>query len=374
MTAPAAPVAVTPAEATEGCRYCWMCRHVCPVGHVTHRETYTPHAWALTIESVSRGQLTWNRETVDVLYACADCGLCRTHCVTDRPLPDAIAAARTEVAGAGLAAPVVYDLDERLRTFGNPYGVKASAAAREIADVALLVGDAGAQLGPEALEAAVVLLNAAGILALPIGVSRSTGWLASSLGLRSTAVALGEALIAEVAATEVREVLVLSAADRWAIEHVYPERLALAWPAGVVVKDVTTALFEAHQGGRLRLRPAAGDVRPYAYHDPCHAPRIARDHAAPRALLAAALGAAEARPLFWREGRAHPCGAVGGLEFTHPAIAAELAAARIADARAAGAGWLITDDPGCLHHLQAHRADGIPVRGLFEVLAERITP
>ena len=37
-----------PIEAVHGCRYCWMCRHVCPVGHVTHRETHTPHAWALS--------------------------------------------------------------------------------------------------------------------------------------------------------------------------------------------------------------------------------------------------------------------------------------------------------------------------------------
>ncbi len=372
MTAPGAPAVVTPAEATEGCRYCWMCRHVCPVGHVTHRETYTPHAWALTIESVARGQLTWNRETVDVLYACADCGLCRTHCVTDRPLPDAIAAARTDVTGAGLAAPVVYDIDAKLRASGNPYGAEAPAAAREIADVALLVGDAGAGLSPQTLEAAVVLLNAAGILALPIAVSRSTGWLPSSLGLRSTAAALGEALIAEVLQTEAREVIVMSAADRWAIEHVYPDRLGLTWPAGVVVRDLTTVLHEAHAAGRLRFQAPAGDVRPYAYHDPCHAPRLARDHAAPRALLAAALGAAEARPLFWREGRAHPCGAIGGLEFTHPTIAADLAGARLVDARAAGAGWLIADDPGCLHHLQAHAGDGMPVRGLFEVLAERL--
>ena len=166
--------------------------------------------------------------------------------------------------------------------------------------------------------------------------------------------------------------LVLSAADRWTIERVYPDRLGLAWPAGVVVKDLTTALFEAHQDGRLRFQPASGDVPPYAYHDPCHAPRIARDHATPRALLAAALGASSARPLFWREGRAHPCGAVGGLEFTHPAIAAELAAARIADARAAGAEWLVTDDAGCLEHLRATAGDAVPVRGFYELLAERL--
>ena len=40
---------------TENCRYCLMCRHVCPVGHVTRLETLTPHGWGLTIASIRRG-------------------------------------------------------------------------------------------------------------------------------------------------------------------------------------------------------------------------------------------------------------------------------------------------------------------------------
>ena len=44
---------------TDNCRYCLMCRHVCPVGHVTRLETLTPHGWGLLISSVHRGLLTW---------------------------------------------------------------------------------------------------------------------------------------------------------------------------------------------------------------------------------------------------------------------------------------------------------------------------
>ena len=82
-----------PSAATDNCRYCLMCRHVCPVGHVTNLEPLTPHGWGLTIASVQRGLMTWNTETVGVLYHCADCGTCRANCVTDQPLPEAIAAA-----------------------------------------------------------------------------------------------------------------------------------------------------------------------------------------------------------------------------------------------------------------------------------------
>ena len=74
-------------DTIENCRYCLMCRHICPVGHVTAKETFTPHGWGLLIASVERGLLSWNEDTVSALYNCSDCGTCRAHCVTDQPLP-----------------------------------------------------------------------------------------------------------------------------------------------------------------------------------------------------------------------------------------------------------------------------------------------
>jgi Fe-S oxidoreductase len=418
-----------PVATTEDCRYCWMCRHVCPVGHVTQRETLTPHGWALTIASVRRGTLRWNEETTGVLYSCADCGLCRAHCLTDRPLPDAIAATRAEVAAAGLAPPIVYELNEKLQRWGNPYApldyaagaatapaaTRTPAAASAIAtvvaehapapapasasgadpasesqqavgnaragqargDVALFVGDAARHLGPREIDAARALLAAIGITPVLIGDGRSTGLLASALGLRETAETLARGVLDEIEAVGCRELLVLAPADRYAFERVYRDRLEIAWPANVTIKEVTTLLAEAHAAGRLAFRAHAHAhataAAAYAYHDPCHSPRIDRDGAAPRALLNAALGASRARNLFWREHRAHPCGATGGLEFTQPVIAAKLADARLSDTVAAGASWLITDDPACAHHLRKRPQTDVTVLGLYELLAERLS-
>jgi Fe-S oxidoreductase len=88
-------------------------------------------------------------------------------------------------------------------------------------------------------------------------------------------------------------------------------------------------------------------------------------------LLAAALGDS-ARDLFWREHRAHPCGAIGGLELTHPAIARQLADARLHNAANAGARLLVTEDPACLAHLGTTRHHDVTVTGLYELLAERL--
>lgn len=356
-----------PAATTEDCRYCWMCRHVCPVGHVTKLETHTPHAWALLIASVKRGTLQWNAETADVLYQCADCGMCRTHCVTDRPLPEAIALARAEVAGAGLAPRAVYALRDSL--VRQATSMPASDTGR--ADVALFAGDTTTGVGAASLDAALALLAAAGVRPATIGRGLSNGVVASTLGFPDLAQAQARAVLSEIERAGSRQLLVLSAADRYAFERVFVERLGVAWPEHVVLTEVTTVLADAVAQGRLAFR--RDDKAPsYAYHDPCHAPRIDRDGAVPRTLLSAALGEASARALFWRAGRAHPCGAVGGLEITQPAIAAQLADARLADATAAGASWLVTDDPSCLRHLQSRSAAGVSVVGLYELLVDHL--
>ena len=370
MTAlkPPAP-APGPVATTENCRYCWMCRHVCPVGFVTHRETYTPHAWALTVASVRRGQLTWNDETAATLYACADCGLCETHCVTDQPLPDALVAARADVVEAGKAPAVVRELDRRLRDQGHPYDGTAPPRATATGPIALFVGDAAYHLAPGTLDSVYRLLSAAGVPVVPVGVGRSSGWLATSIGLAATSRELAGATLDEVRSTGASEVLTITTADRWAFARVYGERLGLDWPEAVRVRDVVDVLAEAAAADRLQFRTE--NSPPHAYHDPCHAARIGRDGVASRALLAAAVGmgtAEDVRELFWREERAHPCGAIGGLEFTRPDVSRMLAQSRLADAAAAGAEYLVTDDPGCFHHLASVPAPGVTVRNLFDLL------
>ena len=350
---------------TENCRFCWMCRHVCPVGHVTARETLTPHAWALTIESVRRGQLQWNNETAAVMYACADCGLCQTHCVTDQPLPDAIAAARAEIVRSGHAPSAVLDAARRFEGL-----LKADAAQFGQHGRVLFVGD---EVGPSdtgEVAAALALLRSAGISVSTAGDGLSTGLEASSLGLADIAVGLAGRLVAAVVASGANEVFVLRPADKWTFEYVYPNRLGVPWPANVTVTEVTVALARACNNGDLGLQRRDGPAP--AYHDPCHSPRIQRDLAAPRALLAALHGDRPAPELFWRADRAHPCGSIGGLRLTHAAIAEQLTSARIDSALSAGAATLVTDDPVCLAELRRHAGDRLEVVGLYSLLRDQL--
>jgi len=353
---------------TEGCRYCLMCRHVCPVTRVTFNEATSPHGWALEIASVRRGLLDWNAETTDRLYQCADCGLCQSFCVTDQPLPDAIVAARAEVVAAGRAPASVAHVDAALRKWGYTYNIVAPAPeATEWAETALLVGSTAFHREWESVQAARRLLERAGIDHALAAVGRSSGYLAYTLGLHDTARQLARATVDQLEQLGCRRLVVLSLGQAHTIRHVYP-LLGVALPERIEVIELTTLLAELIDAGRLKFSQT--DVQ-LAYHDACQTPRIAGSWRAPRRLLAALTS----QPLhegFWREKRATPCGASGGLPWTQPDLAADLARAALADATRHGARLVVTDAPQCLAHLRGAATEGVEVRGLYELLVERL--
>jgi Fe-S oxidoreductase len=353
-------------DTTEGCRYCLMCRHVCPVTRVTYNEATSPHGWALEIASVRRGLLDWNAETTDRLYQCADCGLCRSFCVTDQPLPDAIVAARAELVAAGHAPVAVGEIDAALRTWGNVYGVAAPAPeATEWAETALLIGSTAFHREWASVQAARRLLERAGIEHALAAVGRSSGYLAYTLGLHDTARQLARATIAELEHLGCRRLVVLSPQHAHTLGHVYP-LLGVALPERIEVVELTELLAAQLDEGQLKIRQTDGVL---AYHDPCQTPRIDGRWRAPRRLLAA-LTTQPPHEGFWREQRATPCGASGGLPWTQPDLAAGLARVALADATRNGARLIVTDAPQCQAHLRANAAPGVDVTGLYELLVE----
>jgi Fe-S oxidoreductase len=354
----------------DNCRYCLMCRHVCPVGHTTGLETLTPHGWGLLIASERRGLIEWNEDSVYKLYSCADCGTCRAHCVTDQPLPHAIALARAQVVERNLAPPIVDELDQKFGEWGNPYRTEAPKAVEGQGDVALFVGDEAAYLRPDVLDAALTLLNAIGIEPVLIGVGRNSGYMASSLGLPDTAGKLAQANLADLASSGASRLLVLNPGDYFAFNQLYPERLDLTLPQGVALAEVTPLLAAALDAGEIAFKRTAPGA-PYAYVDPSHSVRVTTRYDAPRKLLAAIMPM-PGKELFWRRERSHPVGSTS-LKFANPPFADHLTWARLGDARQVGVQRLFTEDAGTLHALSAHASRfGLQVESLYETLAAHL--
>lgn len=356
-------------QTSELCRYCLMCRHVCPVTSVTRTEATSPHGWGLLIASVERGVTIWHEDTVDVLFQCADCGMCRAHCVTDQPLPLAINAARADVVEQQAAPAVVYELRDKLRQWGNPYVAAAPAAVSGQGEAALLVGAAGQHLEPATVEAATKLLAAAGVMVVPVGIGRESAYLANTLGLPAEAKALAAAILAEIDQVGARRLFILGPGEIYTTGPVFAE-LGLTWPETVELVEVTAFLAERLAAGAISFKPA--ELGAYAFFDPDHTVRVPGRWEAPRQLLAAVSDTPPIE-LFWRKERAAPCGASGGLPFTQPKLAGQLAQARLSEAAERGVTTLYTDDPQTLHHLrQAAAGSEIEVKGLFELLAAQL--
>ena len=357
-------------DTIENCRYCLMCRHIASVEYVTHRETLSPHGWALVIASVKRGLLEWDADTVDVIYSAPDHGNSRAHCATQQPLPEAIAEVRAEIVSQQLAPAEVYEIDEALREFGTPHAQRKPGVVPGEGKVALFVGDEAQYLWPKTLTAVSDLLVTLGVNPVMIGLGRNSGYLPSSLGLKDTAVQLAEATLKELEDTGAERLLVLSPGDYFTFNQLYEERLGIEFPAGVELIELTTLLAERLEGGDIEFTKYPQDI-PYAYVDPTHAVRVPGRHDDPRALLTAVMPG-PARELFWRRERGHPVGSTG-LRFTQLEIAARLTAARMEDAQRSGAKLLVCDDPGTLQLLDGAAEDyGLEVRGLYDLLFDQL--
>lgn len=362
-------------DTTENCRFCLMCRHVAPVGLLTRQETLTPHGVALTVAAQRRGQLTWDAETIGVIYSDPDGGNSRAHCVTSQPLPAAIAAVRAEIVGQGLAPAAAAATHEALVRWSNPYSAQEPLVPAGSGPVALFVGDEAAYLEPDTLPAVRKLLGAVGIEPVLVGAGRNNGLLASSLGYPDTARRLIQETLADVESCGAESLLVLSPGDLFSLRQMADERLGLAWPAGLDLLEVVDYLVAQVGAGQLSFRPArpeAALAAPYAYVDPTHAVRVPGRFATARQLVAAVMPEPGIE-LFWRQERAHPVGSTH-LQFTRPALAEQLTRARLEDAQKRGAELLICEDPGTLHQLRhfAGDYDDLQVQNLYTLLADHL--
>ena len=105
----------------DACRFCWMCRHICPIGNATGLERNTSRARALGLSLVNRN-VYGIEEVVDNLYECAGCGACTEDCVTGWDPVMFTKAARLDAALEGKLPEYINVLVDNCLNTGNAYG------------------------------------------------------------------------------------------------------------------------------------------------------------------------------------------------------------------------------------------------------------
>ncbi|MBE6904868.1 MAG: (Fe-S)-binding protein [Ruminococcaceae bacterium] len=148
----------------DACRFCWMCRHLCPVGLKTGREVNTPRAKGLLLSMVERSSAEYTADMAQAMYECMLCDACTNDCATGYEPPLYIREARTQAAVEGLLPVPVQAVLDKIKNTGNIYGMqKPFYGIGNKADVLLYIGEVAACAEPGMVRAYMDLLSKAGV-------------------------------------------------------------------------------------------------------------------------------------------------------------------------------------------------------------------
>ncbi len=158
-------------QIVDACRFCWMCRHICPVGNATGQERNTSRARALSLSLVNRGAAELTADIMDNIYECQMCEACTCDCATGWDPTYFTKEVRLQAALDGKTPDYINAIVDKVLETGNIYGVKeldadlAAAikahAAKE--DIILFLGAEARYNVPTAAVNAIKVLEAAGV-------------------------------------------------------------------------------------------------------------------------------------------------------------------------------------------------------------------
>ena len=355
----------------DACRFCFMCRHLCPVGQKTGKENNTPRAKGLLISLVNRGQ-EYTSDMASDIYECCLCEACSNDCATGYEPSVFVREARTMALVNDLVPPRVAKVIDDVMGTGNLFGQdpkdKMDALAGDIeglpprAGTVLHIGETAAYRRPEMAKAVIRLLKKAGVDFTVIRDEKPSGTeLGDLIGFVDDVRRLACATAEQIKAAGAETLVVLDPSDARMFKHQYTE-----WDCAPAPEIVTATSFIAGLIADGKLKPKKMDMT-VTYHDPC---RLARDldEYEPAREIIAAMGLS-LHEMFLNRRMTKCCG--GEVLRSHAPHLTELTGeGRWADASRTGAGTVLTACPGCLDVLGKNIPDGMEIVDLFALLAE----
>ena len=340
----------------KACRFCWMCRHLCPVGLATGKESNTPRAKALLLD-MEQKSTTEMKVYADDMFQCSLCGSCAANCETGYEPPVYIREARRSIVANGMAPASVMAVIEKLMT----EGAEAEKPASETADVLVYIGAHGTETAKEMAEAFGSVLTKAGVSYMTLTEEPADGnELYDLIGETAEVKAAAKKCADAINGTGAKRVVVLNPSAARMFLQEYP-----AWGLELSAEVVTATAFTAEllKEGKLKMKQAEGVV---TFHDPC---RLARDleETEPARELIRAMGY-ELKEMIQNKKLTKCCGGLV-LEAHSPKLTQLTASGRISDADRIEVSVMLTACPGCRSILQ--KGDGkAEVKDIFVLLNE----
>ncbi|MDO4629486.1 MAG: (Fe-S)-binding protein [Planctomycetia bacterium] len=271
----------------DACRFCWMCRHICPIGNATGMERNTARARALGLSMVYRG-VEKIEESIDNVYECSLCGACTKECKTGWDPILFTTEAKLNAAMSGAMPSYIEKLVENVEKTGNIFGKESYcgkltekiAALPQDADVLLFVGKNQLYTGCCQVRAAMDVLEKAGVSFAILSDEPSSGWdlfflVGSAEETRQTMKACA------VAVNGFKTVVALDPNDARMFLRQYKE-----WGIGLEAPIVTFTAFVADLISSGKLMPKKSE-KSYTFQDPASLARDLEEVAPARAIISA---------------------------------------------------------------------------------------
>ena len=344
----------------EKCRFCWMCRHLCPVQHQTGKEINTPRAKGLLLSMVNKGEQSFDKDMAQAMYECLLCDACTNDCATGYQPPLFIREARTEAVVNELAPEAVMTLIDNVLSTGNLYGVEKPSFGQDGTDVLVYIGEVAAVKVPEMAKNLLAVLKKAGVSAKVLDKEPASGVMLGDLmgyteEVRQQAVACAEAINAAGL-----PVVVLDSYDAEIMKQKYPE-----WGCEIKTDVVTATAYVAGllEQGKLEAKAPTGVKG--ACHDDDRLARTFHEFAPIRAMAKAA--GYEACEMFNHEKLARSCGTAVALGYM-PQIVEKVAASRWEDLKRVDCAAMLVANPQVYLCLSGRVPEGCTLVDLFGAL------
>ncbi len=242
----------------DACRFCWMCRHLCPISLKTGKEVNSARAKGLLVSMIRRGE-QYDSSMAAVMWECCLCGACSNDCATGFEPRIFIREARSIAVAEGLAPKPVMAVVDKLLNTGNIYGAEdlnASlygevSALPDQAPVLLYIGEVARVEAPEIAKAAMSLFKKAGVSFTVLkDETVSGGYMGDMIGFVDEVRQKAFALSAAINATGAETVVVLDPIDARIMLHEYPE-----WNCSVRAQVTTITAYLAGLVNEGALHP-----------------------------------------------------------------------------------------------------------------------
>ena len=346
----------------EKCRFCWMCRHLCPVQHQTGKELNTPRAKGLLLSMVAKNTAQFDKDMAEAMYECMLCDACVNDCCTGYQPPVYIREARTEAVVNDLAPKAVMDVIENIENSGTIYGEKKPSFAQDGKDVLVYIGEVAAVKAPGMAKALLSLLQKAGISAKVLDNEPASGtMLADLMGYVDEVVQQAKACAAAINETGL-PVVVLDSYDAEIMKQHYAE-----WGCEIKTEVMTATSYVAKLLEEGKLSAKKADKGLGACHDDDRLARSFYEFAPIRAIAEAA--GYTVTEMFLKERLAKSCGTSVAMAYM-PEITCKVAQGRWQDLLRTDAAAMLVATPQAYECLSSKIPEGKALVDLYSALDE----